>query len=524
MSLIRSSAVVGSLTLVSRVLGFARDILIAAQVGAGPVADAFFVAFKLPNFFRRLFAEGAFNAAFVPLFAGKLAVEGRDRARVFAEETLSVLLVILLGVLFVAEMAMPLLMYGLAPGFVSTPARFEMAIEFTRITFPYLLFISLVSLQGAILNGLGRFGAAAATPILLNATLIAALLWLAPLLPTAGHALAWGVAVAGGLQFIWLAVSCARAGMTLRLLRPRITPEVKRLLKLAMPAAIGAGAGQVNLVVDVVIASFLAPGAISFLYYADRINQLPIGVVGVALGTALLPLLTRQVRTGEAEAAADSQNRAIEFALFLTLPCAAALLAVAGPIISVLFERGAFGPAETRATALALAAYGVGLPAFVLIKVLVPCFFAREDTATPVRIGLWAMGLNVVFNLVLIWPLDHVGIALATTLCAWINAALLAYRLREKGFLAFDARLKRRAPRIALAALVMGGLLALAAEALASWLVAPGTALRATALAILVIFGAAVYFGLAEILGAGNLAAIRRRLRSRAGRARTTQP
>lgn len=520
MSLLRSSVVVGSLTLASRVLGFVRDILIAAELGAGPVADAFFVAFKLPNFFRRLFAEGAFNAAFVPLFTGKLSVDGQAKAKGFAEETLSVLLVILLGFLLLAEMAMPALMHVLAPGFAATPERFDMAVEFTRITFPYLLFISLVSLQGAILNALGRFGAAAGTPIILNLTLIAALIWLVPLLPTAGHALAWGVAAAGALQFVWLVFSCARAGMSLRLLRPRITPEVKRLLKLAMPAAIGAGAVQVNLVVDVVIASFLAPGAISFLYYADRINELPIGVVGVALGTALLPLLTRQLRTGDAAGAADSQNRAIEFALFLTLPCMAAFFAISGPIISILFERGAFGAAEARSTALALAAYGFGLPAYVLIKVLAPCFFAREDTATPVRIGLWAMALNTAFNLILIWPFDYVGIALATALAAWINAGLLAYRLKEKSFLSFDARLMRRLPRMLLITTVMGGALVLAADVLAPWLAAPALPIRGAALALLVAGGAGIYLGLAEIVGAGNLAAIRRRFRQRNARSR----
>jgi len=501
--------------MVSRVLGFARDILIAALLGAGPVADAFFVAFKLPNFFRRLFAEGAFNAAFVPLYAGKLAAEGEARARDFAEDTLAVLLAILLAVLLLAEIATPFLMYGLAPGFVPTPERFAMAVEFTRITFPYLLFISLVSLQGAVLNAHGRFAAAAATPIVLNLTLIAALLGLAPRLSSAGHALAYGVAAAGALQFIWLAVACGRAGVALRLRLPRVTPAVRRLLALAMPAAIGAGVVQVNLVVDVVIASFLAPGAISFLYYADRINQLPIGVVGVALGTAVLPLLTRQLRLGELEAAADSQNRAIEFALFLVLPCAAALLAIGGPIVGVLFERGAFGPAEARATALALAAYGFGLPAFVLIKVLAPFFFAREDTATPVRIGLWAMGLNVVFNLILVWPLAHVGIALATALSGWVNAGLLALRLRGSGALVLDARLRRRVPRMALAALSMGAAEMLAAWALAPWLAGPDALMRAAALALLIASGAGIYLGLAEVLGAGNLAAIRRRFRRR---------
>jgi len=508
MGLLRSSATVGGFTMISRVLGFLRDILIAALLGAGPVADAFFVAFKFPNFFRRLFAEGAFNAAFVPVFSGHLADGGPAAARDFAERTLAVLLVVLLALLLAAEIAMPWLMYAMAPGFARDPDKFQLAVEFTRITFPYLLFISVVSLMGAVLNSLGRFAAAAATPILLNLVLIGALLLAAPRLPTAGHALAWGLAVAGALQFLWLAGACARAGMALRLPRPALGPEVKKLLRLMLPGAVGAGVVQINLVVDVILASLLASGSVSFLYYADRVNQLPIGVVGVAVGTALLPLLSRQLRAGETAAAVDSQNRAIEFVLLLGLPAAAALMVIAPPIVAVLFERGAFGAAESRATALALAAYGAGLPAYLLIKVLAPGFFAREDTATPVKVGVAAMIANVAFNLILMGPLGHVGIALATSLSGWLNAGALAWLLGRRGYLAPDDRLRRRLPRTLLASALLAGALYLAQGALAP-LFAASAGAAVLALALLVGGGLALFAVLAHLLGAARLGEIR---------------
>lgn len=514
MGLLRSSATVGGFTMISRVLGFLRDILIAALLGAGPVADAFFVAFKFPNFFRRLFAEGAFNAAFVPVFAGHLADGGMAAARDFAERTLAVLLVVLLALLLAAEIAMPWLMYAMAPGFARDPEKFRLAVEFTRITFPYLLFISLVSLMGAVLNSLGRFAAAAATPILLNLALIGALLGAAPHLPTAGHALAWGLAVAGALQFLWLAGACARAGMALHLPRPTLGPEVKKLLRLMLPGAIGAGVVQINLVVDVILASLLASGSVSYLYYADRVNQLPIGVVGVAVGTALLPLLARQLRAGETAAAADSQNRAIEFVLLLGLPAAAALMVIAPPIVSVLFERGAFGAAESRATAMALAAYGAGLPSYLLIKVLAPGFFAREDTATPVKIGVAAMIANIAFNLILMGPLGHVGIALATSLSGWLNAGALAWLAGRRGYLMPDDRLCRRVPRTLFASALLAGALYLAQVALAPLLAAASGAAPATL--VLLIGGGMVLFALlAHATGAARLDEIRRLVRRR---------
>ena len=399
MALARWAATVGGYTMGSRVLGFLRDILIASVLGAGPVADAFFVAFKLPNFLRRLFAEGAFNAAFVPLFAGTLERDGREAAKSFAEDVLTVLLWTLLVLVIAAQIVMPWLMHALAPGFADEPGKLDLTVQLTRLTFPYILLISLVSLLGGVLNSLYRFAAVAATPILLNLCLIGALLGLARWTETPGHALAVGVTVGGIVQFAWLIVASRRAGMSLRLRWPRLTPGVKRLLILAAPAALGAGVAQINLVVDIIIASLLPPGSVSYLYYADRVNQLPLGVVGVAVGTALLPLLSRQLRAGETDDAANSLNRAIEMALLLAIPAAVALVVIASPVIAVLFERGAFGVAESDATAGALIAYAAGLPAFVLIKVLVPGYFARQDTRTPVRIAVLCLVVNVALNL-----------------------------------------------------------------------------------------------------------------------------
>ena len=511
MALLRSIATVGGYTMISRLLGFTRDILIAATLGAGPVADAFFVAFKLPNFFRRLFAEGAFNAAFVPLFTRQMSEGGRDAARAFTEEVLSVFVVTLLFFVTALQVAMPWVMYGFAPGFADDPYRFGLAVELAQVTFPYLLFISLVSQLGGVLNSLGRFAAAAATPIILNLCLIAAILGLSPFLETPGHALAWGVAVAGAAQFIWLMVACHRAEFRLRLLRPRLTPRVKRLLFLMLPGVIGAGVVQINLLIDVVIASLLPSGSVSFLYYADRINQLPLGVIGVAVGTALLPLLSRQLRAGDDAAATASTNRALEFALLLTVPGAIALMVMPDLIVSVLFERGAFGVAETAATSAALAAYALGLPAYVLIKVLAPGFFAREDTATPVKVAAFCVAINLVLNLALMGPLLHVGIALATAISAWINAGLLAWLLVRRGHFVADARLRRAIPRILLASAAMAGALWFAQDVLSG--IADADAARAAVvLAVLVALGLVVFAAAAVGFGAARLADIKRLL------------
>ena len=457
MNLFRAVSTVGGYTMLSRILGFVRDILIATILGAGPVADAFFVAFKLPNFFRRLFAEGAFNAGFVPLFSDLLATKGPGPAKAFAEQALSVLLLTLFIFVTLAQITMPWVMQVLAPGFVGDPERFDLAVAFTRITFPYLLLISLVSLMGGILNSLQRFAAVAATPVLLNLCLIAAVTLLAPYMPSPGHAPAWGVAAAGVAQLIWLSVACHKAGMGLRLPRPRLTPKVRELLCLILPAALGAGVVQVNLVIDIILASLLPKGSVSFLFYADRLNQLPIGVVGVAVGTTILPLLSRLMAQKDQPGALHALNRAIELTLFLALPAMFAFLLLADELILTLFQRGQFDIAASRATAFALTAYAVGLPAYVLVKVLTPAFFARRDTRTPVLVGMVAVVANLILNLILMQFLAHAGLALATAIAAWLNIALLSWILYRRGDLVPDPRLRQRLGRALAAALAMAG-------------------------------------------------------------------
>jgi putative peptidoglycan lipid II flippase len=525
MSLVRAFATVGGLTMVSRVLGFVRDVLIAGVLGTGAVADAFFVAFRFPNLFRRLFAEGAFNSAFVPLFAKQLEGGGREAARGFAEEALAVLLFAILVLTAIAELAMPWLMYLLAPGFAGDADKFDLAVLLTRVAFPYLLCMAVVALLSGVLNSLGRFTAAAAAPIVLNIVLIAVVTAAAVLgignTTAAGMMLAWGVAVAGAAQLLLLALAAYRAGMGLGFRRPRLTAGVRRLVALGIPGVIAGGVTQINLVVGTIIASLQA-GAVSYLYYADRIYQLPLGVVGVAIGVVLLPDISRRLRAGDRPGVLASQNRALELALFLTVPAALALIVIAEPICRVLFERGAFTPADTRATALALAAFAAGLPAFVLIKVLQPAYFAREDTATPMRLAIVNMAVNVVGSLALFFALlamgllPHVGIAIATSLAGWINAVMLWSGLARHGHFEVDARARRSIPLMLLASLVMAALLWAG-----GWWLEPylgrdyASPVRAGALAGLVAMGMIVYFGTAHLTGAmrlgAALAALKRR-------------
>jgi putative peptidoglycan lipid II flippase len=512
MSLLRSVATVGGYTMLSRILGFLREMLTAAFLGAGPLADAFFVALRLPNMFRSLFAEGAFSAAFLPLFAGKLAQEGRPAARRFAEDSLAVLLVALLIFLVLGEATTPWILDVLAPGFRADPDKFARAVDLTRIMFPYLLFISLTALQGGVLNSLDRFAAVAATPVLLNIFLIAVLLGVRPL---TGDALAWAVTAAGFAQFLWLMTSCARAGLPLSLPRPRPTPEVRRLLRLMLPGAFGAGVVQINLLVSTAMASVLPSGTVAYLNYADRLNQLPLAVIGFAVGTAILPPLSRHVRSGEHARAIDTQNRAIELALLLALPAAVGLAAAAQPILAVLFQHGKFSAADTAATAPALAAYALGLPAFVLVKVLVPGFLARQDTKTPVQVGALAVVVNVTLTVGLGWKLAQLGVALALTLGGWVNALVLFALLRRRGLLAFDRRATHALPRILLAALGMGAWV-LALEHLLAAPLAGAFVLKVAALALIVLAGLVAFGLLVLLFGVVDWRDILRRFRRRA--------
>ncbi|MCU0944010.1 MAG: murein biosynthesis integral membrane protein MurJ [Rubritepida sp.] len=512
--MLRSIATVGGWTMASRILGFARDMMIAAKLGAGPLADAFFVALKLPNLFRRLFGEGAFNAAFVPAFAATLSREGTVQAQRLAEH-MAGLMGLWLGVLTVMGMLfMPQLLWVLAPGFTARPAQFAVAVELARILFPYLALICLVALVSGVLNGLSRFAAAAAAPVLFNLMAMVALLALTPFVATPAHALSWGILASGVLQLALVWWAARAAGMALDpFRRPRVGPGERAVLRRMVPGIFGAGVTQLNLAVDVIIASLLPAGAVSFLYYADRVAQLPLGVVGAAIGTALLPLLAAQIAGRQSLAAHRSQNRALEFSLALTLPAAIALAVLAAPIVSVLFQRGAFDAAAAAETAQALRAYAAGLVAFVLVKALTPAFFARGDTTTPVLVGLGTVALNLALNLAFLrlTDLGAAGIALATGIAAWANVAALLVLLRRAGRFHADRRLRRAAPRLLAAAVAMGALLGL----LLALPLPMGGLAGALRLAGLCAAGLLAYAGAALLLGALDLGEMRRVLRRR---------
>jgi putative peptidoglycan lipid II flippase len=523
-SLLRAFATVSGMTLISRLTGFVRDILIASVLGAGLAADAFLIAFQFPNLFRRLFAEGAFSSGFVPIFSEILEKDGRDKARQFAEQSFAVLATVLFFFVLVMMILMPIALMGIAPGFASISGQMERTTELARIAFPYLFFISLVSLQSGVLNALDRFAAAAATPILLNLTLISAVLFALSSQVDASEALAWGVAMAGVIQFAWLAWRVRVAGMPLGLVRPRLTPRVRQLLKRILPVVFGASLYQLNLLVDKIIATLVAVGAVSWLYYADRVNQLPLGVIGVGIGVALLPMLSRSIQSDNAAEAVHAQNRAIEISLMLTLPAAIGLLVLAHPIAAVLYERGAFTTSDRYAVGAALAAFAAGLPAYVLIKALVPGFFGRQDTMTPVKISALAMVVNIALNLILMRPLGHVGIALATALSAWLNAGLLGIVLMRRGHLVADLRLRTRLPRILLASFAMGavlwvglaGIVIVFGPLFGSFGVPAGAEMpRAFGLAGLIGLGVAVYGGILLASGGAALSDLKGLRRSR---------
>jgi putative peptidoglycan lipid II flippase len=507
MKLYRGFATVGAMTGFSRLLGFVRDVLIAAVLGAGPVADAFFVAFRIPNLFRRIFAEGAFSAAFIPLFAKRFHGDGgKAEARSFAEQALAGLTLALVVFTLLGEIFMPWLMLLLAPGFASDPNKLAIAVLLARIALPYLLCMSLVALYSDILNALGRFGIAAFTPSLLNVVLILVLIGL--ILAgdaeesVAAVALAWGIAAAGILQVLVVAAAAAREKMRLALRPPRFDHDMRRLLALAAPAAIAGGMMQLTVLLNTIVASF-EDRVVSWLYYADRLFQLPLGVIGVAISVVLLPELSHKLRAHDHAAALHSQNRSLEIALLLTLPAATAFLFAAHPIVSVLFERGAFTSIDANATATMLAALALGLPAFVLIKVFHPGFFAREDTKTPMLYAGIGMTANVSLSLLLFLVFGAVGIAVATSISGWLQVALLAGTLHARGDFGLDAAFRRRFPRIVVAnivlALVVWGLISL----LGPWLT-PGNLLLVQVLSLTSVVGGGllVYFAAAELLGA----------------------
>jgi len=497
LSLAKSISTVGGFTLVSRVFGLIRDLATARYLGAGMAADAFVIAFKLPNFFRRLFAEGAFAVGFVPLFAralGKdITPESRAAAEAFAGRVLSWLLPVLLIFLIIMEVGMMPLMLGLTGGFDGNETKFNFVIELGRYTFPYLVLISLVSFFGGMLNAYGRYSAAAFAPVLLNITMIAALFFFGENDMSAARALAIGVSAAGVAQLILLYVSARRAGIRLKLPRPRLSDDVKELLIIIGPAAVGAGIMQINLLIDVILAArFLPEGSVTWLFYADRLNQLPLGAIGIAVGTVLLPSISRLLASDDQKGANLQQNKALEFSLFLTLPAAVALAVIAAPILATLFERGQFLAGDTSATAAALTVYALGLPAYVIAKTLTPGYFARKDTKTPVRYAIVALVINTVLNIILIQYFAHVGLAAATAIAAWVNAGMLFMGLKKRGHLTLLSGTKIKIVKYTLASALMGAAVYAASNQLAQYFSEDGW-VRITTLTSLVALGGFCY-------------------------------
>ena len=490
---------VGGYTLLSRITGFARDIMLAAVLGAGPAADAFFVALRLPNHFRAIFAEGAFNAAFVPAYARIREQGGAQRAGLFADRIFTLLLVSQVVLLAAALLFTPAVIDVLAPGFARDPGRFALATDLTRITFPYLLLITLVTLYGGILNALQRFAAAAAASTLLNLSMMVTLA-LVVFFPTAGHAAAWGVLISGILQALLVGGDTWRAGAMTVLRWPELDADVRQFFRALGPATVGSMGVQLALFADTIIASFLPSGALSALYYADRLNQLPIGVIGIAAGTVILPEMSRRIAGGDHHGAVHAQNRAIEFTLLLSIPCVVAFLVIPDLIMRALFMRGAFTAADADAAGRTLMAYAFGLLPFVLIRSTVATFFARGDTATPVKAALIAAAVNIGFKVLLMGPLAQVGLALATSIGAWINLGMVIWFAMRAGHVSHDGRLRQSMLRLAIAGVVLAAVLWLCHEPMIRWLADWQGPRDLAALAIIGAIGAAVYSGTVLVL------------------------
>lgn len=492
MTLSKAMATVAGMTALSRIAGFVRDILTAAYLGAGPVADAFFIALKLPNFFRRVSAEGAFSIVFVPMYSKTREIETPAAADKFASNAFMVMLSVLSAFTVLALMVMPLIIGAIAPGFADDPTRESLAIELTRITFPYLPLISLAALLGGVLNAMDRFAPFAFAPVLFNLSLIVSLL-ISTHFQTVGHAMAWGLVTAGVLQFTFLIICAKKAGMRLTIGVPKLNADMRKVFRLMGPAVIGAGVIHINLFADVIIASFLQEGAISYLYYADRLNQLPLGVVGIAVGTALLPMLSRAMAKENKKEARDLFNRSLEYCLLLALPAAVALMVMPLTLITVLFERGAFDATASQMSASVLGAYALGLPSYIAIKVFSTAHWAREDTRTPVRISVIATLLNIALSLILIHVIGVAGIALGTALTGWLQFVLHIRALKNHDAARFDTKFRTNTPKIILASCLMGVAVYMVSTALHG-LIFDGTMLvKIMALAGIIISGMITY-------------------------------
>jgi putative peptidoglycan lipid II flippase len=500
MNLLRALATVSSMTLVSRVLGFVRDAVIARMFGAGLASDAFFVAFRIPNLLRRLFAEGAFSQAFVPVLADHRAREGEAGTRLLVEHVASVLSLALLGVTVLGVAFAPFIIHVSAPGFSDEPEKFRLTVAMLRVTFPYILFISLVSFAGGILNTWSRFTVPALTPTLLNVCFIVGALFAAPYFDPPAMVLAWCVFAGGILQLALQLPALARIGMLPRPRAPALNAGVKRILTLMGPAVIGVSVAQISLLINTIFASFLETGSVSWLYYADRLMEFPTGLLGVALGTVLLPSLSKSHFAGDSEEYSRLLDWGLRLTLMLALPAAAALALLAVPLITTLFHYGAFAERDVWMTRQALMAYSVGLLGLILVKVLAPGFYARQNIATPVRIGVLTLVATQALNAALIVPLAHAGLALAISLGACLNAALLYRGLRSRGVYLPEPGWRAFLFKVLVAVTAMCCALWLAAGPASWWLDSRGFG-RVAGLCAVVALGAAVYFGCLRLLG-----------------------
>ena len=453
--MVRSGITVGGWTLGSRVLGLVRDIVLANSVGASAGADAFFVAFKIPNFLRRLFGEGAFAQAFVPVFSETRKKEGEESVKRLIDQVAGRFGLILIAISVIGVILAPWIAMLFAPGFSDDPGKLELTADLLRWTFPYLGFICFVAFAGGILNSVGRFAVPAATPIFLNLSLIGSALFLVPFVSPSVMGLAIGVAIAGFVQLLVQIPPLMAAGLLPKPSLQADHPGVSKILKLMVPALFGVSVSQINLLLDTVLASLLVSGSVSWLYYSDRLMELPLGVIAIAVSTVILPKLSREFAQDDVNASRQTQSWAIWVVLVLGLPCAAALAVFGELILSTLFQYGEMTVSDIEASALSLIAYAAGLPAFMMIKVLAPHYFAHQDTKTPVKIGLIAMTSNMVFNLILVWSLDHVGLALATSLSAWVNAALLLRGLHQRGWYQVRGLPWKHMMQVALALILM---------------------------------------------------------------------
>ena len=498
--LFKSTLVTGGMTLLSRISGLARDMVFAGLIGAGAgvAADAFYVAFRIPNFLRRIFGEGAFSQAFVPVFTEYKTRNTQEEVREFLDRMAGIFSLVLFVVTLAGVLAAPFIVYALAPGF--SGEKYDLTVAMLRITFPYILFISLVGMAAGILNTYGRFAAAAFTPVLLNLSMIGAALWLAPRMHNPVMALAWGVFIAGVAQLLFQLPFLARLGL---LPRPRLKrghDGVARVFKLMLPAIFGVSVAQINTLINTILASFLVTGSVSWLYYSDRLMEFPLAVFGIALATVILPSLSHQHTNGDKREFSRLLDWALRWVILIGVPATVALVLLAGPLLTTFFHYGAFGEQDVRMSAQALIAFSAGLLGFILVKVLAPGFYARQDTKTPVRIGVIAMGVNIVLSVALVFVLQHTGLALAISIAAFVNAALLYRVLRRTGVYAPEAGWGLYFMRIVLATAAMGAILAWGVGDLDMWLKASASS-RALHLATLVVGGGLVYLAALFLFG-----------------------